>query len=192
MKVSRAFPAAMLSLLVVSGSAASLQAAEQVTPAQSPAAMPSGTGRPKPPVELRLPDLAAGVVHHYTGSSTCATLGWLMWNKGTAPLPDKAYAATSQEGGVVVRIFKMNPYMQVVKNVMLRDVDPLKKIKPAGGTLDAGPVSLGPNFTIPCSGDLNNNQWGEFQVRLDADQTLDELPPDDNNAFTKVVPCWCP
>ncbi len=154
-----------------------------------------GFSPPKEPVQLKLPDLHAGVVHHYIGGQTCGTLGWLMWNKGTAPLPDRAYNPYSnnpQESGVVIRIYKMNPYMQIVKNVMLKDVDPLHKIQPVDGGLDAGPVDLGPNFTIQCSHDLNNNQWGEFQVRLDADQTFNEIPPDDDNAFTKVVPCWCP
>jgi hypothetical protein len=192
MKSSRVLATAALSLLLALGSATALLAAEKkLSPVTIPAATPVKPGLQQP-VQPMLPDLVAGVPHHYTGTTTCSTLGWVMWNKGTAPLPDKAYAATSQEGGVVIRIFKMNPYMQVVKNVMLKDVDPLKKIKPVNGTLDAGPVSLGAAFAIPCSSDANNNQWGKFQVRLDADQTLNELPPDDNNSFVKVVPCWCP
>jgi len=194
MKDLRVVPTTFLLFLLVIGSAAALPAAEKQTPANLPATAPASniSSGNQTPVPIKLPDLVAGVPHHYTGTTTCTTLGWLMWNKGTAPLPDKAYAATSQQGGVVIRIYKMNPYMQIVKNVMLKDVDPLKKLKPVNGGIDAGPVDLGPNFAIPCSKDMNNNHWGKFQVRLDADQTLQELLPDDNNAFIKVVPCWCP
>lgn len=191
MKCLRVAPMAVLLLLLALCFPTVLPAFEKNMSAAKPVAV---TGVPtkavvQKPVHVK-PDLVAGVPHHYTGATACSTLGWLMWNKGAAPLPDNAYAATSQGGGVVIRIYKMDP-MQVVKNVMLKDVDPLKKMQPVNGGLDAGPIDLGPSFSIACSKDMNNNQWGKFQIRLDADQKLDESD-ENNNAFTKVVPCLCP
>jgi len=180
------------SIVSVAGCCALLSAAPAPAAQQSDGAPQSGVpaSRPalsKPVVPPPKPDLTVPWFDIVPTSQTeCRRLLLVIRNRGAVPLPDSAYAATTQQGGVSITVSKgSNVNSPPILSVMLVDIDPGKRVRPNTSSPTIGNPLV---IELPENEVLHSGGGESFRIAVDAGKRVAESQ-EGNNLLEKRICC---
>jgi len=169
-------------------SAAPVHATQQNSGAQSGVPAPaSGSALSKPTVPPPKPDLTVPWFDVVPTSQTeCRRLQLVIRNRGAVPLPDSAYAATTQQGGVSITVSKgSNVNAPPVLSMMLAAIDPGKRVRPNTSSPTIGNPLV---IELPESEALHQGEAESFRIAVDVGNSVAESK-EWNNLLEKRVCC---